>query len=163
MTTINERVKMLRKSEELNKNEKMTLERFGARLGVTKVTISRIESGERNLTEQMFVSICREFDVNPDWLRAGIGEMFVVKNRNEEISAFFDRVLRDEPDAFRARLIAALARLDDSQWARVAEVAQSIVADVDPEEAERARMHAELDRQLDEEKNMASSASDAIN
>ena len=161
MSTINERVKMLRKSEELNKKEKMTMERFGARLGVKKTAISNIENGYVGVTEPMFKLICQEFDVNPDWLRDGIGEMFVVKNRNEEISAFFDRVLRDEPDAFRARLIAALARLDDSQWARVAEVAQAIVADVDPEEAERARMHAELDRRIDQEKNTESSASNA--
>lgn len=162
MSTINERVKMLRKSEKLNSNEKMTLERFGARLGVGKSSISDIENGRRDLTDQMFLSICREFDVNPEWLRDGVGEMFVVKNRNDEIRDFFERVLRDEPDAFRSRLIAALARLDDSQWARVAEVAQSIVADVDPEEAERARMHAELDRQLDEEKISELSASSVV-
>ena len=161
MSTINERVKMLRKSDELNKKEKMTLERFGARFGVGRSSISDIENGRRDVTEQMFLSICREFDVNPEWLRDGVGEMFVAKNRNEEIEDFFNRVLGDDPDEFRPRLIAALARLDDSEWDRVAAFAQAIVAGKDPEHVERELMHAELDRQLDLEKeeSEASSAS----
>ena len=87
--------------------------------------------------------------------------MFVAKNRNEEIEDFFNRVLGDDPDEFRPRLIAALARLDDSEWDRVAAFAQAIVAGKDPEQVERELMHAELDRQLDLEKeeSEASSAS----
>ena len=49
--TQGERVKEIRKSLE------MTMEQFGSRLGVTKVAISRIEKGERNLTEQMSLSL----------------------------------------------------------------------------------------------------------
>ena len=50
---------------------------FGDKLGVTDVAISRIERGERNLTEQMAKAICREYNVNHEWLINGIGEMFV--------------------------------------------------------------------------------------
>ena len=161
MTTINERVKILRKSEELNKKEKMTMERFGARLGVQKTAISKIEHGDNGVTDTMFKMICREFDVNPDWLRDGIGDMFVVKNRNEEVKEFFDRVLKDEADDFRALLIGALARLDDDDWDRVAQFAQSLLPDHSSENEERRQLHAELDRQIDLEKNTESSASDA--
>ena len=69
--TQGERVNKLRKS--LN----LTLEKFGDRLGVTKVAISNIEKGNRNLTEQMTKSICREFGVDYIWLTTGEGEMFV--------------------------------------------------------------------------------------
>lgn len=61
---------------EIRKTLDMTLEKFGGRLGVTKVAISNIEKGNRNLTDQMIKSICREFNVNEDWLRTGVGEMF---------------------------------------------------------------------------------------
>lgn len=68
---MNERVKLLRKKLGL------TLEKFGGELGVTKVAISNIESGNRNLTEQMMKAICRTWNVNYFWLRDGSGEMFM--------------------------------------------------------------------------------------
>lgn len=69
--TQGERVRELRKS--LN----LTLEKFGKALGVGKTAISRIENNERKLTEQMILSICREFRVDYFWLTDGKGEMFI--------------------------------------------------------------------------------------
>lgn len=63
--------------QEVRKRLGMTLEKFGQRLGVTKVAISNIEKGHRNVTEQMRKSICREYSVNELWLMSGQGEMFV--------------------------------------------------------------------------------------
>lgn len=68
--TQGERVKEIRKSLDL------TLEKFGEKLGVGKTAISKIEKGERNLTEQMTISICREYNVNYDYLIRGEGDMF---------------------------------------------------------------------------------------
>lgn len=68
---MNKRVKELRKALGLSG------EKFGARLGVQRNAISRIETGKSNLTEQNILSICREFNVNEDWLRTGEGEMFL--------------------------------------------------------------------------------------
>lgn len=68
--TVGERIKAARKSLGL------TLEEFGKKLGVGKTAISKLEKGERNLTDQMLLSIHREFNVREEWLRDGIGEMF---------------------------------------------------------------------------------------
>ena len=62
---------------ELRKTLKMTMEQFGEKIGVTKSTISNIENGNRNATEHMVKSICREFNVDYIWLTTGDGEMFV--------------------------------------------------------------------------------------
>lgn len=67
---MNERMTLLRKTLQLTQAE------MGARLGVTRAAISRIESGDRNLTERMIVDIIRNFNVNDHWLRTGEGEMF---------------------------------------------------------------------------------------
>lgn len=56
--TQGERVKEIRKALGL------TLERFGEKVGVGKTAISKIEKGERGLTEQMTKSICREYGVD---------------------------------------------------------------------------------------------------
>lgn len=68
--TQGERVKEIRKALDL------TLEKFGEKLGVGKTAISKIEKNERSLTDQMAKSICREFNVNYDYLMYGEGEMF---------------------------------------------------------------------------------------
>jgi len=67
---LNQRVKEIRKRLGLNQLK------FGKRLGVTSAAISKIEHGERGLTEQMLLAICREFKVNETWLRTGAGDVF---------------------------------------------------------------------------------------
>ena len=66
---MNDRIKEIRKSFQL------TLEEFGKRLGVTKTAISRVENGDRGITDQMILSICREYNINEEWLRTGRGNM----------------------------------------------------------------------------------------
>lgn len=66
-----ERVRTLRKELSLTQSD------FGKRVGVGKTAISKIEKNENSLTDRMFNSICREFNVNEDWLRSGEGDMFL--------------------------------------------------------------------------------------
>ena len=61
---------------EIRASLKMSLETFGEKLGVTRAAMSNIERGQRNLTDQMARSICREYNVNYDYLIYGEGEMF---------------------------------------------------------------------------------------
>lgn len=62
--------------KELRNTLGLTLEEFGKQLGVTRSAIGRIEKGDRGVTDQMVLAICREFEVNENWLRNGAGEMF---------------------------------------------------------------------------------------
>lgn len=68
---------MNKRLRELRKFLKLSGEKFGERLGVKKNTISQLETGTNGISEQMIVSICREYNVNRDWLVEGKGEMFV--------------------------------------------------------------------------------------
>ena len=104
-----QRVKELRK--ELN----MTLEKFGKPLGVGKTAISKIENGENSLTDQMIISICREYNANEEWLRTGEGEMFVPLTRNQVITDFAADLIK-EKDSFKSKLIEALANLSEDEW-----------------------------------------------
>lgn len=80
---MNERLKLLRKTLKISQEE------FGNRLGITGGGISKLEKGDRNITEQMVKSICREFGVDYMWLTTGEGEMFV-----ETDDDFFERIDR---------------------------------------------------------------------
>lgn len=67
--TIGERIKALRKEKNLS------MEDFGAVIGMGKSAVSRIENGVNGTTDQTIRSICREFGVSEQWLRTGEGEM----------------------------------------------------------------------------------------
>lgn len=71
---MNERLKKLRKSLDL------TQQTFANKLGVKRNTVGQWECGINPLTDQTILSICREFNVNEDWLRNGTGEMFVTSD-----------------------------------------------------------------------------------
>lgn len=61
---------------EIRKVLGLTMDKFGEKLGVQKSAISKIEKDRVNLSDQMVKLICREYNVNYDWLMDGEGEMF---------------------------------------------------------------------------------------
>lgn len=106
--TQNERVKEIRKTLGL------TLEKFGERIGVTRGSMSNIENGNRNLTEQMTKSICREFSVDYMWLTTGEGEMFI--DTDDDFIERIDRIMAGE-DETRKNLFKFMLELSDEDIA----------------------------------------------
>ena len=92
----------------------LTLEKFGDRLGVTKVAISNIEKGNRNLTEQMTKAICRAFNVDYMWLTTGDGEMFI--DNDDDFIERIDRIMAGEDEA-RKNLFKFMLELSDDDIA----------------------------------------------
>ena len=92
----------------------LTLEKFGDRLGVTKVAISNLEKGNRNLTEQMTKAICREFNVDYMWLTTGEGEMFI--DSDDDFIERIDRIMAGEDEA-RKNLFKFMLELSDEDIA----------------------------------------------
>lgn len=119
---VNARVRELRK-DLLH----LTMEEFGTRLGVGKTAISKIENAERGLTEQMLLAICREFDVNEEWLRNGVGDPFVQRSRDENIQKFFDSLTGIGSDDFKKRFVSMLSRLDTEEWRVLERMARELV------------------------------------
>ena len=66
---MNERLKEVRKYYGLNQGE------FATRIGVRNTAISRYENGERDISEQVVLAVCREYNISENWLRTGVGEM----------------------------------------------------------------------------------------
>ena len=54
---------------------------------------SKIEKGERNLTDRMITDICREYHINETWLRTGEGEMLIPSD--EYFKNIADEVTKD--------------------------------------------------------------------
>lgn len=98
---------------------------FARALNVSQAFVSQMCSGERMPSDRTIADICREFDVSEEWLRTGTGPMFVEKTRDEELAEFFGHVLAR--DDFKQRLLAALSRLDESEWAMLEQVARKLL------------------------------------
>ena len=104
---MNERIKTLRKALGL------TLDKFGERVGLKKSSLSQIENGVNGVTDQLFKSICREFNVNENWLRTGEGEMF--NSTDTEYAAMIDRIMVGENE-FAKNIFKMFTTLDEADW-----------------------------------------------
>lgn len=69
--TVGERIKKVRK------DAKLTQKDFSERLGITQSTISKLETDNCNIVEQIIRQIASEFHVSIDWIKTGDGEPYI--------------------------------------------------------------------------------------
>ena len=105
----------------LRKYLKLTQQEFGERIGVKANTITSYESGSRTPNNSTILAICKEFNVNEEWLRTGEGEMMKELTRNQEIVEFLGKVMNDAP---RKRFISIISKLDVEEWMILDEIAK---------------------------------------
>ena len=102
---MSERLKKLRKALDLTQQE------FADRLGIKRNTVAQYEIGRNEPIDAVIISICREFDVNEEWLRTGKGDMFLPLDRNADIARLTKLLLNEESDSFKNRFFSMLANL----------------------------------------------------
>ena len=85
---------------ELREHLNISQEDMGNRIGVTKSTISLIERGQRNASDRVIRDICREFNVDENWLRTGEGEMFKDILEDDETAALVSDLIEDNNPFF---------------------------------------------------------------
>ncbi len=88
---MNERIKQLRKEMQL------TQEEFAKQIGIKRNTLANYEIGRNDPIDAVVFSICREFNVNEEWLRNGIGEMFRIVPEEDAVASYVSDLL-DDPD-----------------------------------------------------------------
>lgn len=105
----------------------MTQQEFADRIGTKRNTIAKYETDTNVPSAAVISLICKEFNVNEEWLREGKGEMFIKMTRDEEIATFIGKALHSEEDSFKKRLISALSALNESDWETLEKLALSLV------------------------------------
>ena len=70
----------------------LTQQKFADCLGVKPNTIAQYEIGRNAPVDSVISLICREFNVNEEWLRTGEGEMFVQK-KHQPLDELLDELL----------------------------------------------------------------------
>lgn len=114
METIGTRIKEIRKGAGL------TLEKFGAKIGITAASMSTIENGKSNPSGQTVLMICREFNVNEDWLRDGKGEPFMQLSREESIAAYVGSLTGGHITDIEESIIKFMAETTVEEWENLA-------------------------------------------
>ena len=117
---MNERIKSLRKSLS------MTQEEFSKQIGLSRNFIAQVEIGTKTPSDRTISDICREFNVNEEWLRTGEGEMFIQKSKEEQLGEMLAEITKADDESFKKRLIVALANLDENGWDSLEKLIDSI-------------------------------------
>ncbi len=78
MFALSDRIKSIRTDLGLNQ------EMFGKRIGLAKSSVSGVEKGDQNISDNILRNIINEFSVNEAWLKDGIGEKYDEKAKKEK-------------------------------------------------------------------------------
>lgn len=118
---------MKNRIKQIRKENGMTQVEFGEKIGVKGNTVTNYETGLRNPTDAVILSICREFNINETWLRTGIGKMKKSLTKNQEIGAFANEVMELPDEAFKKRFVDALKKLDEKDWENLEKIASKLL------------------------------------
>ena len=102
------------------------MEQFGARIGMGKSSVSKIEKGANSTTDQTIKSICREFGVSEKWLRTGEGEMF-----DQSTESSLDRLAAEyHLDERKKAIISAFLKLSTADQEAILRYVDSLAAEL---------------------------------
>ena len=107
---MNERLKKLRKTLDLTQQE------LANKIGIARGNIGAYEVGKNAPSDAVISLICKQFNVDENWLRTGEGELFIKQTRDEQIASFIGTIQSNEDDSFKKRFVSMLSALDESDW-----------------------------------------------
>ncbi|MCI9597880.1 MAG: helix-turn-helix transcriptional regulator [Firmicutes bacterium] len=120
---IGDRIKKIRQSNHL------TQEAFGNRIGSARNTISNYEMCKREPSKAIITLICKEFNVNEEWLHTGKGEMSFPIPEEDETAALMSELLLDTNDEIYTLIkdiLKAYINLDEKSKLVLKQFARSV-------------------------------------
>ena len=115
------RIKEIRKILKLNQAD------FAEKIGLARATIAAYETGNSIPSDRTINDICREFNLQEQWLRTGEGPMFRQQSDIDNmLAAEVAKLLRSE-DEFTKKLIYTYLSLPDDAKDKVKEFVSLIV------------------------------------
>lgn len=109
----------------------LSQEEVGRRVGVTGVAISRIESGDRALTDRMALALCKEFNVDYGWLTTGQGEMFV--NTDDALGGIVDSIMQGD-NTLAKSIFKGFAQFSEEDWVKLRDLIDKFLSGAVPAE-----------------------------
>ena len=148
---MNDRIKSARKALGLTQLE------FGSRIGISGAAVSKLESGDRNPSDQTLMLISSEYQISLQWLQTGTGDMFTQGHSlADDLAKKYSF-----PDITR-KLLVEYEKLGEDQQAAVLEYATKFVASIVGDAAIEEEVAA-YRQELIDQKEKESSASETGN
>lgn len=94
--------------KKIRTDNKLSMEKFGERIGITKSSVSLLESGKNSPSEQTIILICKEFGINKDWLLTGEGAPTIEACQEERYSINIGKLQRTDNETIM-RWVNAIA------------------------------------------------------
>ena len=97
----------------------MTQDDFASKIDISRSNMGNIETGRIAITERVITSICREFNVNEEWLRNGSGDIFAEVSSYEKAYNHFGYIMENATPSKKAALsilLEMLYNVPDEQW-----------------------------------------------
>ena len=170
--TLGERIKKVRKNNDL------TQQQFAEKIGSTANVLTNYETGRRNPSNSVINNICKTFHINEEWLRTGDDAMFFptptsaldLLAEEQHLThgdyVFIEKLLKmkhgDRQAVMEFMLEFAKDILNSDVPIDVPAISTGTTVETSaklPQEMSDAELHAELDRQLAEEKKQAENPS----
>ena len=120
MESVNERIAFLIKDTGISRST------FADRLHISRPFASELCSGAKQPSDRTVSDICRVFGVSEAWLRDGVGEMYVKRSMNEELSILVNELMSNSDESFRKRFVATLLELPPESWAAIEDFAKKL-------------------------------------
>lgn len=120
------------------RDKEKTKTAFSDRINVSQAFVSQMCSGLKVPSDRTIADICREFNVNEDWLRTGRGDPYIQLSRDEELAQFFGDVMKGEDPDFRRRLLSVMSRLTTDEWALLEQMAWKLVDELRQDSVQEA-------------------------
>lgn len=130
----------------LRKELKLTMKEFGNKLDVTDALISMMESGKKAVSKRTRLSILRTFNVNPNWLDNGEGDMFIKLDANKELAIEMAKIFKLEENDPRRRIIKALLTIPSEDWDSIMDSAIKLATAYDDTKKATFESGSELSR-----------------
>lgn len=122
---IRDRIKIIRQELGMSQAE------FGEKISLERSAISLIERKQRNATERCIKDICREFNVNENWLRTGEGNPFLPEDRETEILRLANKLLTEPDETFKATIISTILETNAEEWDVIEKIVKRIAKDIE--------------------------------
>ena len=141
---MNERLKEVRKALGLSQEE------LGKKLGVSRGVIVNVELSRAEIKPLFIEHLCSVFNVNKEWLFSGLGEMFIINDKNTKEAVQLFRQLTVEFQEYALSQIRGLLEMQNKKAAPTvaiphrnsdAEIANELIALSDAEQPVKSERH----------------------